>query len=230
MGDRRSAYATSHSGKSAMSQSDSATSTQPSERLKVFVSYARVNVGFADQLVMVLEDKGYIPILDRHDIVAGEPWEERLRKLIFSSDACVFVLTQASAASVICRWEVQEALRLGKRLVPVVPEGLGSVDAPPELAALNWIHFYADPAIPGSGFYDGVRKVDQALKVDQDPNFVIRRLVDPDVTMQFMIAYSLQRPTGTPSASTSPTPATLWPRKSRDEPVTLFSSVPSRPE
>jgi lysozyme family protein/WD40 repeat protein len=166
MGDRRSAYATSHSGKSAMSQSDSATSTQPSERLKVFVSYARVNVGFADQLVMVLEDKGYIPILDRHDIVAGEPWEERLRKLIFSSDACVFVLTQASAASVICRWEVQEALRLGKRLVPVVPEGLGSVDAPPELAALNWIHFYADPAIPGSGFYDGVRKVDQALKVD----------------------------------------------------------------
>ena len=68
------------------------------------------------------------------------------------------------------------------------------------------------------------------LKEAQDPNLVIRRLVDPDVTMQFMIAYSLQRPTGTPSASTSPTPATLWPRKSRDEPVTLFSSAPSRPE
>jgi LysR family transcriptional regulator, nitrogen assimilation regulatory protein len=33
------------------------------------------------------------------------------------------------------------------------------------------------------------------LKEAQDPNFVIRRLVDPDVTMQFMIAYSLQRPT-----------------------------------
>ncbi len=33
------------------------------------------------------------------------------------------------------------------------------------------------------------------LKEAQDPQFIIRRIVDPDVTMQFMIAYSLQRPT-----------------------------------
>jgi LysR family transcriptional regulator, nitrogen assimilation regulatory protein len=34
-----------------------------------------------------------------------------------------------------------------------------------------------------------------ALKEAEDSRFVVRRLVDPDVTMQFMIAYSLQRPT-----------------------------------
>jgi len=33
------------------------------------------------------------------------------------------------------------------------------------------------------------------LKESHDPTFVIRRLVEPDVTMQFMIAYSPQRPT-----------------------------------
>jgi len=33
------------------------------------------------------------------------------------------------------------------------------------------------------------------LKEADDPEFVIRRVVDPDVTMQFMVAYSLQRPT-----------------------------------
>jgi LysR family nitrogen assimilation transcriptional regulator len=34
-----------------------------------------------------------------------------------------------------------------------------------------------------------------ALKEAEDSRFIIRRVVDPDVTMQFMIAYSLQRPT-----------------------------------
>jgi LysR family transcriptional regulator, nitrogen assimilation regulatory protein len=33
-----------------------------------------------------------------------------------------------------------------------------------------------------------------ALKEAEDVRFIIRRVVDPDVTMQFMIAYSLQRP------------------------------------
>ncbi|HKE93431.1 MAG TPA: LysR family transcriptional regulator [Povalibacter sp.] len=33
------------------------------------------------------------------------------------------------------------------------------------------------------------------LKEADDPEFIVRRLVAPDVTMQFMIAYSLQRPT-----------------------------------
>jgi LysR family nitrogen assimilation transcriptional regulator len=33
-----------------------------------------------------------------------------------------------------------------------------------------------------------------ALKEAEDSRFIIRRVVDPDVTMQFMIAYSLQRP------------------------------------
>ena len=34
-----------------------------------------------------------------------------------------------------------------------------------------------------------------ALQEAEDARFIIRRVVDPDVTMQFMIAYSLQRPT-----------------------------------
>jgi hypothetical protein len=36
--------------------------------LKVFVSYSRADEGFADHLVLALEDKGFDRILDRHDI------------------------------------------------------------------------------------------------------------------------------------------------------------------
>jgi len=134
--------------------------------LKVFVSYSRADVAFADQLVLALEDKGFEAILDRHDISGAENWRERLGKLILSGDAVTFVLTEKSAASEICGWEVAEAKALGKRIIPVTPGPLGAVKPPEELGELNWIPFYADPAIPGSGFYYGVVRLNEALSVD----------------------------------------------------------------
>jgi hypothetical protein len=135
------------------------------DRMKVFVSYSRADVTFADQLVEGLEHSGFDPILDRHDIDAAENWKTRLGSLILSCDAVVFVLTEKSGGSPICGWEVEQAKELGKRIVPVVPtEMRGS--SPPALADLNWIHFYATPAIPGSGMFDGLRKLDRALRVD----------------------------------------------------------------
>ena len=134
--------------------------------LKVFVSYSRTDVAFADQLVLALEDKGFEAILDRHDISGAENWRERLGKLILSGDAVTFVLTEKSATSEICKWEVREAKALGKRIIPITPGPLGSVTPPEELAELNWIPFYADPAIPGSGFYYGVVRLNEALSVD----------------------------------------------------------------
>lgn len=134
--------------------------------LKVFVSYSRADVAFADQLVLALEDKGFEAILDRHDISGAENWRERLGKLILSGDAVTFVLTEKSATSEICKWEVREANTLGKRIIPITPGPLGSVTPPEELAELNWIPFYADPAIPGSGFYYGVVRLNEALSVD----------------------------------------------------------------
>lgn len=136
--------------------------------LKVFVSYSRADVAFADQLVLVLEDKGFEPILDRHDISGAENWRDRLGKLILSADAVAFVLTAKSAASEICAWEVGEAQRLGKRIIPVTPESIEGVTPPAALSDLNWIPFHADAAIPGSGFYYGVKRLVEALSIDLD--------------------------------------------------------------
>lgn len=135
-------------------------------RLKVFISYSRRNVTFADQLVVALEDRGFEPVLDRHDIAEGERWEDRLGKLLLSADAIVFVLTAESAASEVCAWEAGEAQRLGKRVLPVLLGPLGGVDVPPVLKSLNYIHFYTDPEIPGSGAYEGLRRLERALNTD----------------------------------------------------------------
>ncbi len=136
--------------------------------MKVFVSYSRADVSFADQLVLALEDKGFEAILDRHDISGAENWRERLGKLILSADAVAFVLTAKSAASEICSWEVDAAVRLGKRIIPVTPGSIDGVTPPTALSELNWIPFYPDPAIPGAGFYYGVKRLVGALSIDLD--------------------------------------------------------------
>lgn len=136
------------------------------DRMKVFVSYSRDDVDFADQLVLALEDRGFQPILDRHSIDAAENWRERLGALILSADAVAFLLTERSAASPVCLWEVEEAKRLGKRMIPILPRELNGVKPPETLADLNYIHFYREAAIPGSGVYQGLRKLEHALRTD----------------------------------------------------------------
>ena len=91
------------------------------EKLKVFISYSRKDsAAFADELVLGLEDRGLAPFLDRHDIMPGELWEARLGALIEQSDTVVFVISPESVKSKECVWEINKALGLSKRLLPVV--------------------------------------------------------------------------------------------------------------
>ncbi|MEL7029139.1 MAG: PQQ-binding-like beta-propeller repeat protein, partial [Pseudomonadota bacterium] len=102
-------------------------------------------------------------------LMDGEQWKPRLKALIVQADAVVFVLTKKSATSSICRWEVDQALELGKRIVPILPEALPQDVKPPEaLADRNYVLFYKDEAVKDSSFYNGVRSLTRALSVDID--------------------------------------------------------------
>jgi hypothetical protein len=130
-------------------------------RTRVFVSHARADTGFADQIGAFLHNAGFQPLLDRYES-GGEGWEDRIGRLIEDSDALVLVLTEASANSEMCVWEVEEAQRLSKRVMLVLPQPLRGVAR--ELAGLNTIYFYSDPTIANSGFYDGQRRLEAALR------------------------------------------------------------------
>ena len=136
------------------------------EKLRVFISYSRDDLAFADQLDATLKLVGFNTTIDRHGIDPGEDWRTRLGGLIRDTDTVVFVLTPSSARSDICAWEVEEAKRLGKRILPVVPRSLDGAGAPPGLAALNYIYFYADPKKPGSSFGQGLLDLVGALNTD----------------------------------------------------------------
>jgi len=65
-------------------------------RLKVFISYSRDDIAFADQLVEALEASGFAPDLDRHGISGGEEWRPRLSEMIARADTVVFALSPRS--------------------------------------------------------------------------------------------------------------------------------------
>jgi hypothetical protein len=137
-------------------------------KLRVFISYSRDDLDFADQLDAALNAYGFECVIDRHGISGGEDWKRRLGNLISEADTVVFVLSPTSARSEICAWEVEEAARLGKRILPVNCRPLEDVSPPPRLRDLNYIFFHADPKVTGSGFGTGLASLVAALNTDFD--------------------------------------------------------------
>ena len=138
---------------------------RPSEgvKLKVFVSYSRKDAEqFADELVVGLEyDGGFEVSIDRHSIIEGEEWKERLGALIADSDTVVFVISPESVKSPICRWEVAEAVQLSKRIIPALWLTPGSNPVPEQLAAVNYVRFDE-----GRSFMRGLTGLVRALNAD----------------------------------------------------------------
>jgi hypothetical protein len=140
------------------------TATETQARVKVFVSYSRRDRQFADELVLALSACGFEAYIDREDIAAGEDWAQRLSRLIAAADTVVYVLSPDSAASEQCAWEVKEAQRLAKRLLPVVCRVTPDDAAPAELRRLNYIFFAGE----GRSFAAGLSELAAALRVDID--------------------------------------------------------------
>jgi hypothetical protein len=138
-------------------------------RHRLFISYARVDSAFADELVGGLDLLDTFEVLiDRKAIHEGEDWQARLGNLIVNADTVVFVLSPRSAASEICRWEVEEAERLSKRIIPVQATPLDGVAVPKQLAALNYVRF--DPEEDGRprSFTAGLAGLRRAVVTDID--------------------------------------------------------------
>ena len=113
-------------------------------RAKVFISYSRKDIAFADRLDAALKARGFEPLIDRTDIYAFEQWWERVEALITRADTVVFVLTPDAVASEVALKEVAFAAALNKRFAPVVWRRVEDKFVPAELAKLNFIFFDDD--------------------------------------------------------------------------------------
>lgn len=135
---------------------------QSAETPKLFLSYSRRNSAFIDELIISIESYGFDVQFDRADLFPGEPWEPRLRSMISESDTTVCVLSNAWMESSECIKELQIALELGRRVIPVLIDPIDPSNMPPELARLQFIFFHGE----GHSYARGVVDLIEALRTD----------------------------------------------------------------
>jgi len=132
-------------------------------KTKVFVSYSRRDMAFADRLEQALKTRGIEPLIDRSEIYAFEDWWQRIESLIVRSDTIVFVLNPDALSSDVCSKEVAFATSLNKRFAPIVLRPIDDKSIPEPLARLNFI-FFDDEA----RFDESVNRLAEALATDID--------------------------------------------------------------
>lgn len=134
---------------------------------RVFISYSRKDAAALAVLRPGLESRGYEVLLDAKDIAPAEVWRARLDALILQADAVVFLISPDSIASEVCRWEVDQTLAYGKKLIPILWRETDPATCPPAIAERNWIAAPAAEAV--EAFDQGVMTaVASALETDID--------------------------------------------------------------
>ncbi|WP_020526380.1 toll/interleukin-1 receptor domain-containing protein [Flexithrix dorotheae] len=117
----------------------------------IFISYGRGNEqskgskAFAIQLHQILEGKGYAVWLDKEDIPLGVDYQQEIDEGIKGADNFLFIISPHAVKSAYCYREVQLAVELNKRIIPilhVLPSNeVVEESTHPTIKRLNWIPF-----------------------------------------------------------------------------------------
>jgi formylglycine-generating enzyme required for sulfatase activity len=119
----------------------SAQSNGRPAKAKVFISYSRKDMAFADRIEAALKARGFAVAIDRSEIYAFEEWWKRIEALITSAEDVVFVLSPDSVASEVTLKEVAFAASLNKRFAPIVFRRVEDKAVPEPLGKFNFIFF-----------------------------------------------------------------------------------------
>jgi WD40 repeat protein len=128
----------------------------------VFVSYSRSDSELVDRLVERLRERGKDVWVDIEGIRDAEVFPAALRRAVEGSNGFVFVISPESVASPFCEQEVDHAIELNKRIVPLAFRGVPDEQVPEGIRVRNWIPV-------GDGDFDsGVERLVEALDTDLD--------------------------------------------------------------
>jgi TIR domain-containing protein/WD40 domain-containing protein len=139
------------------------SSENPTPKVRVFISYSREDLAFADRIAEALTARGFEPLIDRAQIQAFEEWWRRIEALIVRADAVLVLLSPDALSSEVCAKELSFAASLNKRLAPIVARPVNENAVPEGLRRLNFVIF-DDPA----SFDERLAKLADALSTDLD--------------------------------------------------------------
>jgi TIR domain len=110
-------------------------------KTRVFISYSRKDMSFADRLEAALRARGFEVLIDRQEIYAFEDWWTRIEALIGGADTVVCVISPDSVNSDVALKEIAHAASLNKRFAPIVYRPVEDGLVPEPLQRLNFIFF-----------------------------------------------------------------------------------------
>jgi len=127
---------------------------------RVFISYARDDLGLAHEMHRWLDQAGHEVFSDQdpqEGIAVGEAWRQRLRERLRWADAVVCVVTGASVVSSRCTAEIAMAQARGSRLLPL----RAAADADhPLLADVQHLDLTQNPAAARAALIAALHRVD----------------------------------------------------------------------
>jgi len=140
-----------------------------SEFSDVFVSYRRSDVEFVKQLVESLRAEGKEVWVDWEDIPPGvEGFADEIKRGLEGADAFIAVLSVDYLLSDYCvKMELAYAVKLNKRIIPIVLSKFDGMNVPRGIGHINWIYF-TPHAGQKNRYEDSFPKVIEVLHADLD--------------------------------------------------------------
>ena len=112
---------------------DAAHAPDHQPKAKIFISYSRKDMVFADRLEAALKARRFEPLIDRAEIYAFEDWWQRVQALIGRADTIVFVLSPDAVTSEVALKEAAYGAALNKRFAPIVARRVEDAAVPEQL-------------------------------------------------------------------------------------------------
>ena len=106
----------------------------------VFISYSRRDKVFTQKLFEALKGANRIVWADWDSIPAASDWDAEIKEGIEQAESVLFLLSPEWIKSNECRKELNHAVTMGKRLIPILYQMVDPNDVPPELAKINWVY------------------------------------------------------------------------------------------
>ena len=132
---------------------------------KVFVSYARENQAFVDQMYVALQSAGLNPWVDRHQLEAGDSWDAIVRQRIEEADYFVVVQSRALTAKTFSYVNKELSLALDRQRYArtgvrfIIPVSVDDSPLLPEISSLQMVK--ADSS-------SGMQSLISAIRRDQE--------------------------------------------------------------
>ncbi|MFN8412511.1 MAG: TIR domain-containing protein [Anaerolineales bacterium] len=127
----------------------------------VFISYSRKDSGTARKLIQELKSINMEVWVDWEDIPPAVGWLEQILEGIERSDAFIFLVSPDSAASEVCKVEVEHARKNHKRIIPILVRDVDPKNVVSTIRDLNWIYLRTQ-----DDFKAGLEKLKIAITID----------------------------------------------------------------